>query len=71
MMKSMTVLQKLFNIWCMLDWILSQKCRNTISLHTVDQLVRSVKNDTVVAGWNKMCKYSNLFQGYTFDCAMW
>ena len=28
------------NIWCMLDWVLSQKYRNTFSLHTIDQLVR-------------------------------
>ena len=27
------------NIWCMLDWILSQNCRNTLPLHTaVEQL---------------------------------
>ena len=31
------------NIWCMLDWILSQKCRNTLPLHKVDQLARSAK----------------------------
>ena len=27
------------NISCMLDWILSQNCRNTLPLQTVDQLV--------------------------------
>ena len=32
------------NIWCKLDWILSQNCRNKLPLHTVDQLVRSAKN---------------------------
>ena len=27
------------NIWCILDWILSQNCRNTLPLHaTVEQL---------------------------------
>ena len=31
------------NIWCMLDWILSQNCRNTRPLHTADQLVGSAK----------------------------
>ena len=31
------------NIWRMLDWILSQNCRNTLPLNTVDQLVRSAK----------------------------
>ena len=25
------------NIWCMLDWILLQNCRNVLPLHTVDQ----------------------------------
>ena len=29
------------NILCMLDWILSQNCRNTLASHTVDQLPRS------------------------------
>ena len=29
--------------WCMLDWILSQNCRNAPTLHIVDQLVRSEK----------------------------
>ena len=38
------------NIWCMLDWILSQKCRNTLPLHTaVEQLgVPSKTLDAVV-----------------------
>ena len=31
------------NIWCMLDWILSQNYRNTLPLHAVDQLARSIK----------------------------
>ena len=31
------------NIWFMLDCIWSQNCRNTLLLHTVDQLVRSAK----------------------------
>ena len=35
------------NIWCILDWIWSQSCRNTVLLHTVDQLVRSAKNETL------------------------
>ena len=26
------------NFWCMLDWILSQNCGNTLPLHAVDQL---------------------------------
>ena len=40
-----TVEYILVNIWCMLDWIMSQNCRNTLPLHTVDQLVRSAKNE--------------------------
>ena len=40
------------NIWCILDWIWSQSCRNTVLLHTVDQLVRNAKNETVcVPNW--------------------
>ena len=35
------------NIWCMLDWIWSQNCRNTLLLHTVDQLLKSAKNETL------------------------
>ena len=31
----------LVNIWWMFDWILSQNCRNTLPLHTVDQLASS------------------------------
>ena len=33
------------NIWCMLDWILLRNCRNVLPLHTVDQTVRSAKNE--------------------------
>ena len=36
------------NIWWILDWILSQNCRNTLPLHTVNQLMRSPKNHTVL-----------------------
>ena len=36
------------NIWCMLNWILSQNCRNTLTLHTVDQLVRSTNNEMLL-----------------------
>ena len=35
------------SIWCMLDWIWSQNCRNILLLHTVDQLVRNAKNETL------------------------
>ena len=31
----------------MLDWIWSQNCRNILLLHTVDQLVRNAKNETL------------------------
>ena len=31
------------NIWCMLDWIWSQNCRNTLFLHTAGQLGFSLK----------------------------
>ena len=31
------------DVWSMLDWILSQNSRNTLPLHTVDQLARSAK----------------------------
>ena len=34
----------LVNIWWMFDWILSQNCRNTPPLHTVDQIASSAKN---------------------------
>ena len=33
----------LVNIWWMLDCILTQNCRNTLSLHSVDLLVSSAK----------------------------
>ena len=57
----------------MLDWILSQNCRNTLPLHTVYQLVSSAKNKKlfVVAGGDEMYENSNLLQGLTFDCTMW
>ena len=32
------------NIWCMLDWIWSRNCRNTLLLHWAGQLARSAKN---------------------------
>ena len=35
------------NIWCMLDWIWSQNCRNTLLLNTAGQLVRSANNGTM------------------------
>ena len=35
------------NIWCMLDWIWSLNCRNTLLLHTAGQLVRSTKSETL------------------------
>ena len=38
----------------MLDWILSQNCRNTLPFHTVDQLVSSAKNERLVAGGDEM-----------------
>ena len=31
------------NIWCMLDWIFSQNCRNSLPLHTSDQLSEECK----------------------------
>ena len=34
----------LVNIGFILDWILSQNCINTLSLHTVDQLANSAKH---------------------------
>ena len=36
------------NIWCMLDWVLSQNCRNTLLLQTTDQLVSSAKNEMLL-----------------------
>ena len=36
------------NIWCILDRVSSQNCRNTLPLHTVGQLVRSAKNETLL-----------------------
>ena len=62
----------LVNIWWILDWILSQNCRNTLPLHTVDQLVSSAKKQVaVVAGGDEMCENSNLLHGLTFDSTMW
>ena len=43
------------NIWCIIDWISSQNCRNTFPLHAVDQLVRSAKNETLL--WLAGMKY--------------
>ena len=57
------------NICWMLDWILSQNCRNTLSLHKAGQLVNSEKSE-VVAGGDKMCENSNLLQSLTFDCTI-
>ena len=52
------------NIRCMFDWILSQNYRNKLPLNTVDQLVRSAKNETLLwmDGGEKMCENSNPFQ---------
>ena len=36
------------NIWCMLDWILSQNCRNTLPLLIVDQLLRRAKYEMLL-----------------------
>ena len=44
----------------MLDWILSQNCRNTLPFHTVDQLVSSAKNERLVAGGDEMWENWNL-----------
>ena len=35
-------------IWCVLNWILSQDGRNTLSLHVVDHIARSVENEMVM-----------------------
>ena len=43
------------NIWWMLDWLLSQNCRNTIPLQTVDQLASSTKNKRLL--WLVGIKY--------------
>ena len=44
------------NIWCILDWISSQNCRNTLPLHKIDQLVmKSTKNETLL--WLEGIKY--------------
>ena len=37
------------NMWCMLDWIFSQNCRNSLPLHTADQLAGSTKPDELLA----------------------
>ena len=42
------------NIWCMLDWILSQNCWNTLRLHKVDQLARSAKTYTLLCPTNSL-----------------
>ena len=36
------------NFWYIFGWILSQNCRNILPLHTVDQLERSAKNETLL-----------------------
>ena len=36
------------NIWCMVEWVLSQNCRNTLILHTIDQLSKECKNVDVL-----------------------
>ena len=38
----------LVNISCMIDWILWQNGRNTLPLHVVDHLVRSVENEMIM-----------------------
>ena len=52
------------NIWCI--WIWSQNCRNTLLLHTVDQLVRKAKIET-------LCVYPTRDQIYTGwrDIRLW
>ena len=56
----------------MIDWILSQNCRNTLLLHIVDQLVCHAKNERLMWLAAMKCgKNSNLLQGLTFDCKMW
>ena len=44
----------LVNIWWMFDWLLSQNCRSTLPLNTVDQLVRRAKMSGCCGwqGWN-------------------
>ena len=40
------------NIWCMLDWIWSQNCRDTLLLHTAGQLVGAQKKDAFyISNW--------------------
>ena len=58
------------NIWCMLDWILSQNYKNTLPLHTIHQLARSAKKGAVVTGGDKICENSNSWQVCNFDCTM-
>ena len=40
------------NIWCMLDWILSQNCRNTFPLHTAVEQLRVQKLNTLLCPTN-------------------
>ena len=36
------------NIWCILDCIWSESCRNTLLFHTVNQLVRRAKDEMLL-----------------------
>ena len=40
------------NIWCMLDWISSQNCRNALPLHTVVEQLRVQKLKTLFCPTN-------------------
>ena len=39
----------------MLDWILSQNCINTLPLHTIHQLAKSAKSETLLCSTGTKC----------------
>ena len=57
---------KWVNTWHMLDWILSQNCRNTLPLHTVDQLMQSAKNETLF--YPSKLRIRHRIDGLISDC---
>ena len=68
------------NIWCMLDWILSENCRNTLPLHTVvEQLgVQKLKTLLCPINWlqpmptSLLTRWKNIkIQIWLWFCIVW
>ena len=57
------------NVRCMIDWTLSQHCRDKLDLYTVDQLVRAAKNETLF--YLSQPGIRHRLTGPVSDCKWW